>query len=206
MSREISSWGIKAKLSINPSQVQWKWNGNWCHKKYFSGRSRRRTWRECRTYRTQSHQVMLACGREYCAECLLLTLFICRQSGKFWTSLWCLQICGDRDRGWEEKNKISRRQLVRFPNCHSKWVGEPDSRRQNGRYSGKKTFWENLKMRQNDRYSGEDARTSPERPSTITELTEHSSTATELLSRGCKLVQTSRNRWFVKNLYLCFKA
>ena len=28
------------------------------------------------------------------------------------------------------------------------------------------------------------ARTSPERPSTITELTEHSSAATELLSRG----------------------
>ena len=35
------------------------------------------------------------------------------------------------------------------------------------------------------------ARTSPERPSTITELTEHSSTATELLSRGMKFNRIS---------------
>ena len=35
------------------------------------------------------------------------------------------------------------------------------------------------------------ARTSPERPSTITELTEHSSTATELLSRGMKFSRIS---------------
>ena len=42
------------------------------------------------------------------------------------------------------------------------------------------------------------ARTSPERPSTITELTEHSSTATEVLSRGMKFDKISWEPWHMK--------